>query len=111
MKNLFATGDTNVIVAAADRVAGELVVFGDIHGIAQNDALTGEDLVINVVGVYTVPKINSEAFTNGEFLYYNTTNKELTTTVGSNVIVGTAFGDAQSAAEETNVRLVQRSAV
>ena len=111
MKNLFASGNTARVIATADILAGELVIFGNGHGVAQDDAKTDEEVILHLVGVFELAKNTSEAFASLEFLYWSTGSSELKTTAGGNKIVGHAYEVEQSAASTGKVRLIQRTAV
>lgn len=58
--------------------------------------------------VFTLTKNTGEAFTDGQTLYWDATNKRLTGTATSNTLAGRAFGTAASAATTANLLINRR---
>jgi len=57
--------------------------------------------------VFTLAKHTGEAFTDGELLYWDATNKRLTASSTGNTRAGRSYGTAASAATTANVILNQ----
>lgn len=90
MRNYIMPGEHLTIVAAALIVSGQLVVVGDIVGVAQGDAAIGESVAIVRRGVFELPKANGQAWTVGAKLYWDATNSVVTTTASGNKLIGAA---------------------
>ena len=90
MKNFIATGNTLTITAEADIASGAGVLIGSIFGVATGPIANGAQGVINLTGVYDLPKTASQAWTVGAKVYWDNTAKACTTTVGSNTLIGIA---------------------
>ncbi len=68
-KNYVQPGEHITVTAAADTTSGDLVVIGDLVGVALGDALTSQPLVLALKGVFTLPKLNTEAAAVGDILH------------------------------------------
>lgn len=77
-------------VAAADISIGDVIVQGELVGIAAGDIASGETGRLSLMGVFNIPKAigGSTAITAGALVYWDATNKVGTTTVGSNKLMG-----------------------
>lgn len=95
MKNFIQRGDVAVVAAPADTLSGDFIVVGALYGVAQNDALSGVDVPIVREGVFDLPKA-SGAWSKGDALYWDSSAKNFTKTVGTNKPVGIAFDTAAS---------------
>ena len=98
--------------AAVD--AGDVVVVGDIVGVAKVAIPANTLGAIAVTGVYDVPKQASAgvAFNAGDLVYWNQTDERAETTSGSNTrkLMGHATTAAVNAAATVRVRLVPSTA-
>lgn len=98
MKNFVQKGNSINIVATVAIASGAIVEVGAMAGISSGKYAIGETAVINLCGVYEVPKI-AGAVTVGAKLYSNASGSA-TTTVGTNVFLGYAFS-AQASGDAT----------
>lgn len=89
MKNFVKKGEVLDYTAGANILSGELVVSGDLAGVAVADIANGEVGSVNLKGVYKFPKV-AGAVTQGQKLYLVVADKNLTTTASTNVLVGVA---------------------
>lgn len=62
MKNYIQEGDTLTVTAPAAVASGDFVQVGRIRGIAVTDAASGASVELRTTGVFTIPKLGSEAF-------------------------------------------------
>ena len=62
MKNFIAAGNTLTITAEADIASGAGVLIGSIFGVATGPIANGAEGVINLTGVYDLPKTASQSF-------------------------------------------------
>lgn len=105
MKNFIAPGRNISIPAAADTASGDVVVAGALVGIAAGAALSGATLDVALEGIYAVSKVSAETFAVGALVYFNTSTKLATSTVGSNPVLGHAIEAAGNGAAAVKVRL------
>lgn len=62
MKNYIQDGDTITVAAPAAVVSGDFVQVGRVRGIALTSAASGALVELKTTGVFTIPKLGSEAF-------------------------------------------------
>lgn len=108
MKNYVQEGDYLTITAGADVAAGELVQFGSLHGVAVAAIANGEQGVIHMQGVYSLPKLTAaagDACTAGGPVYFSSGSVSGTDSSGTRKLVGYAMAAANQAATTVNVRL------
>lgn len=106
MKNFVEKGCTLVVPAIAAAIAsGDLVVVGATAGVSVGAYDIGEDAVIHLDGVFTLPKAASGAIAQGAKVYV--ASGLITTTVGSNVFVGYAHEAVADGVAFVNVLLAR----
>ena len=93
----------------ADVAAGDIVVIGDIVGIAKLDIKAGVLGALALTGVYDIVKAagTGTAVTRGAKVYWNATTKVATadSSSGVNLYLGKAFAAAADADTVVRVRL------
>lgn len=94
-KNFVQEGKALNYTAGADIVSGDFVLIGTIGGIAKTAIANGKVGAVHVTGIFNVAKATG-AITQGAKLYWDNTNKVLTTTASGNTIVGVAAAAAAS---------------
>jgi len=99
MKNFVAAGDTLTITAGANIASGAGVLVGSLFGVAAGAIANGAQGVINLVGVYDLPKVGSQAWTVGALVYW--TGTACTATASTNKLIGVAVAAVGSGAGET----------
>lgn len=62
MKNYIQDGDTITVAAPAAVVSGDFVQVGRVRGIAVTSAASGASVELKTTGVFSIPKLGSEAF-------------------------------------------------
>lgn len=106
MKNYVYSGRTMTVAAPYDVASGGLVVVGGLFGVAAHAALTGQDVEIQIGGVYTdIPKTSAQAWTLGAKVYWDAANKLATTTAAGNTPIGIAAAGAGNPSGFGSVRL------
>lgn len=106
MKNFREKGETLVVPAIGTAIAsGNIVTVGATAGISAGSYDVGEDAVVNMCGVYTVPKVASGAIAQGAKVYVIA--GQAGTTVGSNVFLGYAWDAVADGAGFVNVCLAR----
>lgn len=98
MKNYLQAGE-NVTLSSSPEAAdsGEFLVSGALSGVAQAAADSAAAVVLKRKGVFELPKTTSEAWTQGQPLYWNASTKKFTTTAGANTRRGVAWAAADAA--------------
>lgn len=106
MKNFVQEGDvlSYVVPSATTIVPGEGVRVGLLFGVAQNGGTTGQVVTLAREGVYALPKA-SGALNQGVAVYWDVTNKRVTTTASGNLPIGIVWAAASSGATEVQVLL------
>lgn len=62
MKNYVQDGDTITVVAPSAVASGDFVQVGRVRGIAVTSVASGASVELKTTGVFTIPKLGSEAF-------------------------------------------------
>ena len=106
MKNFHSPGHLWKLAAPSDVTSGQGIQVGQRFGVVQNDALTGEDVVLALEGHFRLPKAAPQTWsTLGALVYWDAGNDELTTTASGSLLVGTVAEAAASADTEGVVRV------
>ena len=84
--------------------AGDVVVLGNLVGIARLDIAADTLGALATVGVFEIDKA-AEAVTVGAVLYWNATAKKVTATATGNIYIGKAVTAAEAADEKVCVLL------
>lgn len=98
MKTFVQSGDVIAATAPHAVLAGGGAKIGSIFGIAQSDAASGAAVQLATRGVFTVAKEAPLVIAAGDKLWWDDTNKRLTKTASTNLLVGVAAEAAVSAA-------------
>lgn len=101
MRNFDAIGDKINITAAAAIVSGQGVLVGGIFGVAEANADIGQLAVINLTGVYSLPKAPSQAWTVGQVIYWDAANSRTTNVLTGNTRIGIATQAVAGGAGDT----------
>ena len=94
------------VTAPHDIKVGDVVVMGDLIGVANVTAQTGELLGLSVSGVFQMTAKSDDIIEVGNKLYWDDTAKELTLTADSNTFVGVATTAKADVAGVVSVRMV-----
>jgi predicted RecA/RadA family phage recombinase len=105
MTNYIQDGDTITVAAPATVLSGAGVLLGSIFGVASGDATSGASVEIMVEGVFDLAKDTSTFATYGLLVYWDDSAKKVTTTVGSNKMIGVTAGTAATGDATVRVRL------
>ena len=87
MTNFVKSGDNLTLAAPYDVLSGGGFKVGNVFGVAANDTLSGADVECDVEGVYDLAK-DSSTFAQGDLGYWDDSAKKVTSTVGSNLLIG-----------------------
>lgn len=91
-------------VPTVDLSAGTVVVFNNLIGITKVDLAAGSIGVLALDGVYQFAK-GDEAFTIGNFAFWDATSRKVTAIATGNVYLGRVVSDALVENETVEVRL------
>lgn len=105
MKNYIQPGKTVTILAPADVASGGVVVAGNLVGIAAGAALSGASVDVALEGVFSIPKVEADAFALGGVVFFNTSTKLATVTATGNTRLGIAIGAASNPSAAVKVRI------
>ena len=90
MKNYIQPGETVEVTAPAALSSGDGVLVGMLFGVAQTDAANAAQVQIVRRGVFTLPKVSAQAWTQGAKIYWDDTAKLCTTVATANTVIGAA---------------------
>ena len=91
----------------ADIAAGDVVVQGDLVGVAKLEIKSGKPGSLAVDGVFDFAKNTGVAYTVGQLLYWDDTANVVTTTATGSKLIGKVVRAAASADATVRVRLSQ----
>jgi len=101
MRNYIQPGNTITLAAPYDVTSGGGLLVGAIFGVAGGDALSGEEVEASLVGVFDLTKAASQAWSAGDKVYWDDTNKVATKTATANTLVGVALEAVAGGAGDT----------
>lgn len=105
MKNYVQDGDVITVTAPYALTTGQGALVGSMFGVATNSAANGTAVEIIVEGVVTLTALSTDVAAVGARAYWDNTNRRVTTTVGSNTLIG-VFTVAKASGDGTaTVRL------
>jgi predicted RecA/RadA family phage recombinase len=105
MNNQTAKGDAVNVTLGANISSGAGLLVGSMFGIAAISGVSGDVIPLYLKGVYTMPKVSTQAWTVGATIYWDNSAKNCTTTVGSNTKIGVAVAAAANPSSTGSVRL------
>lgn len=98
-------GEVITFTAAAAIASGAGVLIGVRLGVSLSTLAIGETGSAAVWGVWSLPKLSTDTMAQGALVYWDNTNKRLTTTASGNTLAGYAFEAAGSGATSVSVKL------
>lgn len=104
MDNRIAVGDSLPLTAPYTRTAGQAARVGKIFGVAVNDVTSGSVGQFLTQGVFDIAKTTG-AISVGDAVFWDNTNKYLTTTAAGNCEVGVCTVAALSGDATVRVKL------
>lgn len=102
---LYDHGTVKMTSAPADLSAGEVRVIGNRIGIVYDpDGVdSGDNYTLIVSGVCSLAAKSTDTWSDGDMLYWDDTNNELTSTAGSNTPAGLAVWDKSASTTTARV--------
>jgi predicted RecA/RadA family phage recombinase len=101
MRNFIQPGNVLSLSAPYDRLSGQGALVGSIFGIAAYDVLSGTTGEFVLTGVFSHAKTASQAWTVGQKIYWDNTNKVMTNVATGNVHIGHAVEAVAGGAADT----------
>ncbi len=98
-------GEVITFTAGADIAAGRGVLVGVRLAVALVAVANGASGSGAVSGVWSLPKLSTDNVAQGALLYWDNTNKRLTTTASGNTLAGYAFEAAGSGVASVAIKL------
>lgn len=105
MKNFVQEGDVLHVTLSGTVASGDVVKAGSVIGVATTSGVSGDVIAVAVEGVFNVAKKSTDTPSQGAALYWDDTNKEMTTTSTSNTLAGYAWEAAGNGDTKVKVRL------
>lgn len=105
MKNHVQKGETLTLPAPYAVSSGDGALIGNIFGVAAGDAAEGAEVDLVTVGVFTLPKVSTDAIAVGAAVYWDDDAKLITTTATDNTKIGVSVATALNPSGTTDVRL------
>lgn len=103
-KNYVAEGDTLQLTAPYAVTSGQGLLVGGLFGLAAHDAANGEQVSTCLEGVWDITKEPALAISTGARVFWDNTNRRITTTATSNYQVG--FATVAALAGDATVRVL-----
>ncbi len=100
-------GESIDYTPGADIAAGDVVVQGELVGVAKLDIKANKLGALTVGGVFDFAKATGVAFTAGALLYWDDTANTATTTAGGNKLIGKVVRAAANPDTTVRIRLSQ----
>lgn len=106
-QNYVESGDVLDYTAGSGETitSGDLIIKGEIIGVALGSATEGVVVAVKTKGVFTLPKATG-AITLGAKVYWDATNGNVTTTASGNTLIGAAWAAQASGDTTVKVRLI-----
>jgi predicted RecA/RadA family phage recombinase len=104
-KNYVQAGGTLTLTAPTNVKSGDIVVVGALAGIAAYDAAQNTEVEVVTEGVWTLPKTTPGAINQGDACYWDVPTSKVTTTAGSNLLLGVCVVTAGTGDTTCRVKL------
>jgi predicted RecA/RadA family phage recombinase len=101
MKNYVQPGNTITLTAPYAVASGDGLLVGSVFGVAAGDAANAETVEAALIGVFDLKKVASQAWSAGDKVYWDNTNKVATKTASGNTVIGVATEAVGGGASDT----------
>lgn len=109
--NYVQPGKTITLTAPYDRTPGTGALVGKLFGVSLGSVLSGASGEFAIEGVWTLAKTSAQAWTAGQRLYWDNTNKRVDSDPTVGLFIGVASAVAANPSATGNVRLNGGTAV
>lgn len=106
MRNYIQDGDRITITAGATITSGQVVLFGDVVGVAMHGAASGEAVTLVVEGVVRLRKASGTINPGVRVFWDNTASRVTTTPTGNRPLGFHAGRAANSGADNTDIEVL-----
>ena len=99
-----------LIPSSTTITSGELIMIGNLRGIAKSSGTTGDTIAVATYGVWEIEKLTTsgESYAAGARVYYDLSTKKATiVSTGTNVFIGGAVEITSQASTTVKVLLMQ----
>lgn len=103
--NYIQPGENLTVTANAAVDSGEMVLIGNLYGVALHDAASGAPVTIARTGVFTVTKTSALEINVGELVYLAATGGDVNKTAASRICVGVAVAGAANPSPTVDIAL------
>lgn len=104
-KNYIQDGNTIRFTAKKAVKSGDVVVVGEMVGVAITDVENTSQGVLSTTGVFTVKAKQADDIKQGVVLYWDDGAGEATITKGSNKVLGKAWNESGTSSAEVDVKI------
>ena len=105
MRNFVQAGVVITHRLAAAVASGDLLLIGSLGAVATGAGAIGDQVACKVTGVFTLPKVEAQAWTVGAKIYWAAGSSQMTTASSGNTLVGVAAAAAANPSTTGQVRL------
>lgn len=106
MRNYVFEGESLEVAAPYALTSGQAAQVGAaLFGVAASDAANGALVVLNTTGVFDINALATDTAAVGAVLYWDNSNRRLTTTATSNLYVGYAVAAKANGDTTARIRL------
>lgn len=105
MNNYIQPGVVLTLAAPYDRTSGQGAQVGSLFGVAAGDVLSGADGQFQVEGVFTLAKTSAQAWTQGQKIFWDNSNKRCDSDSTVGMLIGVAAEVAANPSSTGAVRL------
>jgi predicted RecA/RadA family phage recombinase len=98
-------GEVLTLTAPYTRTSGQGAQVGSIFGVACNDVTSGAEGEFATEGVYRLAKTSAQAWTVGQKIYWDNSNKRCDTVSTVGILIGVATAVAANPSSTGNVKL------
>lgn len=99
-------GDILTLAAPYDRTSGQGAKVGAIFGVAAYDVLSGADGEFKTEGVFSLAKTSAQAWSVGDRIYWDDSNKRCDTDSTVGMLIGYATSAAANPSSTGEVKLL-----
>jgi predicted RecA/RadA family phage recombinase len=103
--NYIQPGDTLELTAPAALASGQGALVGAFFGVALSAAESGARVNMSLTGVWELPKVSAQAWTEGQAIYWIAADGTCTTASSGNTLIGKAAAAAANPSAIGVVRL------
>lgn len=105
MKNYVQDGDTITVAAPYALTSGAGALVGALFGVATAAAANGATVELQIEGVHDITALSTDVIAQGALVYWDNTNKRITSTSAGNRLVGNITEAKANGATTARVRL------